>query len=269
MLMGKRGPHSLWTEAVAYAAWVSNYLPVAGKSLTPYEALWGIKPDISDLRIWGCLAYVLVPRKDRDTLEPIFVPGMFVGMDPDVKGWRVRVGNKTVRSRDVRFLEHKPGVTTTPTLITQVELDQIFAEDFPVLADESTSAVAPVPPSSPIVQLPQATSEEADDDEEVLGSLSAPLRKPIRVAVTPCKGKGSDYRPVSPAPTPVVEGDIHPAQGSLEQNQATPSSAVDGHTAPTEPTPPLAGLPQEEEESNLLRRLFEAAPGRKHSLTLV
>jgi transposase InsO family protein len=248
MLMGKRGPHSLWTEAVAYAAWVSNYLPVAGKSLTPYEALWGIKPDISDLRIWGCLAYVLVPRKDRDTLEPIFVPGMFVGMDPDVKGWRVRVGNKTVRSRDVRFLEHKPGVTTTPTLITQVELDQIFAEDFPVLADESTSAVAPVPPSSPIVQLPQATSEEADDDEEVLGSPSAPLRKPIRVAVTPCKGKGSDYRPVSPAPTPVVEGDIHPAQGSLEQNQATPSSAVDGHTAPTEPTPPLAGLPQEEEE---------------------
>jgi transposase InsO family protein len=255
ILMGKRGPHSLWTEAVAYVAWVSNFLPVKGKPRTPFEAMWGRKPDISDLREWGCLAYVMVPKRERDTLDPKFVPGMFVGMDPNVKCWRVRVGNKTIRSRNVRFLEHKPGVTSATTLITQVELDLIFAEDFPVLADESVSstpAAARAPSMSPIALLPQVQS--SGPSEPATGAPARPTQQPTQVAVTPCKRSGSDHQPGGVSTPAEVAGDILPAQGSLEQNQDVPSPAVDEPHQPTSPeesSSTLAGLPQEEEQSGV------------------
>ena len=48
-----KGPGVLWVEAVQYVTWISNYLPVKGKDKTPFEAVWGRKPDVSNLRVWG------------------------------------------------------------------------------------------------------------------------------------------------------------------------------------------------------------------------
>lgn len=109
-----KGPSGLWYEAVAYVAWVSYYLPVQEKSFTPFQAMRGYKPDISNLRVWWCLAYVKIPDTEVDGLSPVLAPGMFVGMDPKVKGWRVRVGNKTVRSCNVYLFEDRPGATSSP-----------------------------------------------------------------------------------------------------------------------------------------------------------
>jgi hypothetical protein len=52
-------PKFLWGEAVRHAVWLKNHTSTkALQGLTPYEALTGNKPDLTDLRIWGCQVWV-------------------------------------------------------------------------------------------------------------------------------------------------------------------------------------------------------------------
>ena len=58
-----------WAEAVAIAAYLLNISPTRSvMHITPYEAWKGRKPQVSQLRIFGCIAYALVPsyRKKLD-----------------------------------------------------------------------------------------------------------------------------------------------------------------------------------------------------------
>lgn len=63
----------------------------------------GRVPDVSNLRKWGCLAYVKREKHQLSTLGAQSVPGMLVGVDSHTKGYRVRVGNKVLVSRNVHF----------------------------------------------------------------------------------------------------------------------------------------------------------------------
>ena len=57
---------------------------------TPYEALYGSKPDISMLRVWGCTAYVLV-QKDKRPLGSFgshMEKCIFIGYPPGYKAWK-------------------------------------------------------------------------------------------------------------------------------------------------------------------------------------
>jgi len=65
MLFEAKLPHSLWGEALTAQIHVWNHLPTSSlKSMTPYEAWLKRKPDVSHLRVWGCLAYVFI-QKDK------------------------------------------------------------------------------------------------------------------------------------------------------------------------------------------------------------
>jgi len=56
-------PYEFWEEAAAHSIYAYNrcHLPKIG--ITPYEAFYGVKPDVSDLRIFGSLAYVYIPKE--------------------------------------------------------------------------------------------------------------------------------------------------------------------------------------------------------------
>jgi transposase InsO family protein len=58
-------PKVYWSEAVYAANYVRNLCPVAGKSKTPWELWTGKKPDVSHLRVFGCVAYALIPKEER------------------------------------------------------------------------------------------------------------------------------------------------------------------------------------------------------------
>jgi len=63
-------PESFWAEAVNTAVYLHNRRPI--KSLegkTPHQAWNGIKPDLSQLRVFGCDAYLHVPDEQRTKLE--------------------------------------------------------------------------------------------------------------------------------------------------------------------------------------------------------
>ena len=96
--MGRGGQHGL-----------CNVSPAAGIDKTPWELFWGDKPDVSFLRIFGCKAFVRVPKDLRNKLEPVAQMGTFVGYEPGSKAYRVLVDGKIKVSRDVTFNEKTRG----------------------------------------------------------------------------------------------------------------------------------------------------------------
>ena len=69
MLYEAQLPPSFWGEALAAQIHVWNRLPTSSlKRMTPHEAWFKCKPDISHLRVWGCLSYVCMFRRTRDVL---------------------------------------------------------------------------------------------------------------------------------------------------------------------------------------------------------
>jgi hypothetical protein len=65
---GKAPSDKFLLEAVMCANYVLNRCPTkALRVITPYEAWNGRKPMVSHMRIFGCLAYALVPSTTSQT----------------------------------------------------------------------------------------------------------------------------------------------------------------------------------------------------------
>ena len=59
-------PECYWAEAVATAAYLRNRVPTRSlKSTTPYEKWFEIKPDLSHIRVIGCMCYVYIPEVNK------------------------------------------------------------------------------------------------------------------------------------------------------------------------------------------------------------
>ena len=52
------------------------------------EAWFKRKPDISHLRVWGCLDYVFVQKDKQCSLQPHMEKCVFVGYQSGYKGWK-------------------------------------------------------------------------------------------------------------------------------------------------------------------------------------
>jgi hypothetical protein len=101
---------SLWKEALETATLLYNVGPTTGRPLTPTELFYGVKPDVSSLRTFGCVAHVHLPSGQRSVFGPKTIPGMFTGYCPQSKAYRVYIGNGVWKEyRDVTILEHLRG----------------------------------------------------------------------------------------------------------------------------------------------------------------
>jgi len=80
-------PASFWNHAVAAYVYVWNRLPTAPlPKTTPYEEWYKKKPDMSNLRVWGCAAYVYIQRDKRKLLQSHMQKCVFVGYPVGYKG---------------------------------------------------------------------------------------------------------------------------------------------------------------------------------------
>ena len=103
-------PQKFWAEAVNTAVYLRNRSPtVSLKQVTPYERWIGEKPDVSNLRVFGCVAYVHVAREKRSKLDAKSRRAIFVGYPDGTKGYKLfDVSNGVfIRSRDVVFAEEE------------------------------------------------------------------------------------------------------------------------------------------------------------------
>ena len=59
-------PNEFWAEVVNTSVYVQNGSPTTSLSgITPYECLFRKKPDVSNLRVFRCVAYVHIPNNQR------------------------------------------------------------------------------------------------------------------------------------------------------------------------------------------------------------
>lgn len=81
-------PTFLGEAADAYVT-VQNKCPTNALSeKTPYELWHKRKPDISNLRIWGCSAYVHVQKDKRTGINSHMERCIFIGYPDGFKAWK-------------------------------------------------------------------------------------------------------------------------------------------------------------------------------------
>ena len=109
MLVHAGVPLNLWGEAVVTANYLKNRLPTKALKgyVTPYEKWFGRKPDVSHLKVFGCIAYAHVPDVLRRKLDEKAIKLRFIGYDQNTKGYRLydKVSQKVYKRRDVTFNE--------------------------------------------------------------------------------------------------------------------------------------------------------------------
>ena len=97
-----------WGEAILTATYLANRHPTTAlDGVTPLEAWTGRKPDIHHLRVFGCDAYVLIPKEKRTKLDDKTMKCRMLGYCSESKCYRLLDPgtNKVIRSRDVVFNE--------------------------------------------------------------------------------------------------------------------------------------------------------------------
>ena len=90
MLLDAKLSKKFWAESVATAVYLRNRCPskaVMGKM--PYKAWFGQKPMVDHLRVFGCGAYVHVPKDEQKKLDSKAKKCVLLGYGDTIKGYRL------------------------------------------------------------------------------------------------------------------------------------------------------------------------------------
>ena len=90
MLCHANLPHNFWAEALSTATYLRNRSPTKAETeMTPYEAWTGEKPRVDHLRIFGCQAFVHIPKDERKKLDSKSRKCILMGYGTTTKGYRL------------------------------------------------------------------------------------------------------------------------------------------------------------------------------------
>ncbi|EDN03770.1 hypothetical protein HCAG_01635 [Histoplasma mississippiense (nom. inval.)] len=153
-------PFKFWPEIARTAAFLSNRSPSSRLNMTPYQAWYGEKPDLSRLRVIGSRGEYLIPPKQRKKLtEPRTRPCILLGYE----------GNT-----NYRILLEDGRIVGTPN-----------AEFHEILTNPSTQTIEDV--GARLNGLPEATAAAAGGNKTT-GLLDQPSVS-IRQASVPASGR--------------------------------------------------------------------------------
>ncbi|CAI5725938.1 unnamed protein product [Peronospora destructor] len=134
-------PKTYWGEAVMTATFLRNRCPTRSISLeqSPYQVWTGRKPMLANLKVFGCHAFVAIPKEKRRKLDARAERCRFLGYSEHEKAYRFEdiTSGRIVISRDAKFMEN------------------VFCEDERQNTQVVTMDVAE-----------DATEDEASDDEQ-------------------------------------------------------------------------------------------------------
>ncbi|GJZ46102.1 ribonuclease H-like domain, reverse transcriptase, RNA-dependent DNA polymerase [Tanacetum coccineum] len=108
MMKATNMPQNFWAEAVRHAIHILNSVPTkALEDITPYEAIKKRKPNLENLRIFGCIAYAKVPSQHLTKLDDRSIKMVHLGSEQGSKAYRLYnpATHRICVSRDVKFKE--------------------------------------------------------------------------------------------------------------------------------------------------------------------
>ena len=141
-------PKMLWGEALHHATWLKNWTAThALDNKTPFEALYRMTPDLSDVQLWGCKAWVHDDKWSK--LDTRAREGRWLSFDVDARAHRIYWPNSGTVSveRDVYFVSAGLLEGEEP-YFRIISSEQTAAPDTPSTADSSSSSPSPSSPSS-------------------------------------------------------------------------------------------------------------------------
>ena len=115
MLISSGLSQNMWGEAILTANYLLNKVPRKKEDKTPYELWKGRKPSYKYLKVWGCLAKVLIPTPKKMKIGPKTVDCIFIGYAQNSNAYRFLVyesknpdihKNTIMESRNASFFEH-------------------------------------------------------------------------------------------------------------------------------------------------------------------
>lgn len=203
-------PTYLWDELIKTANYVLNRCETSALvSSTPFQHLYQVKPDISHLRVIGCLAYVHIPAALRHKLAAKSIRSYLIGYDDKSKAYRCfePTKRKIYVSRDVifdesqmyafshRFLAHPTSQPTDSESImpTQHTSISITSNNLTQNLDAIPSNDIDLPPPSPDV-IPTAPDLQSSPPDHSSADIEPPS--------TPTSALSP---PSSPSSIPAVE----------------------------------------------------------------
>jgi hypothetical protein len=120
-------PMHLWAEAARTTVYVQNRLSHSALGFkTPEEMFSGKKPEVSHLKIFGCLVFVHILKEKRTKMDPSGKKGIFVGYCEVSKAFRIYIpGYHHIEiSRDVTFDED-----ATLKKSRRCQLEEVYEEE--------------------------------------------------------------------------------------------------------------------------------------------
>ena len=102
-------PMVFWALAATYITHIRNRTIPSMKEHTPLELFFNEKPSLQTLRPFGCKVFIYQPKDTRGKLDPAAHPGIFVGYEQGVKGYKVydTKRRRIYMSRDLLFYENE------------------------------------------------------------------------------------------------------------------------------------------------------------------
>ena len=160
-----------WGYAFLAMIYVRNRSWSTGANCIPYTALHGRNPDLSNLRVFGCPAFVHIDSSQRVKFSAKAWQGIFVGYAFDSPAWLVYnpVTHKVIRSRSVTFDESwSPSSHVSRTSGEPLPLS-------PTLPTSSNDS------GEPILSHPLVDYDDVDNETRTLPQESARAANAIRL----------------------------------------------------------------------------------------
>lgn len=168
MLINSGLPGNLWGEALLMANYILNRVPHKKKGSIPYELWKGKLPDYKYLKVWGCLAKVLIPPPKQPKQGAKTVDCYYLG--------------NAENSSAYRFLVFKSGISEIqPNTIIESREATFFENVFPHKRD--TDSVAQKRPIEMISQDEQTL--EGNNDNEIINEPRRSKRERISKSFGP------------------------------------------------------------------------------------
>ena len=139
MLELKNFAAHLWDEAMHAIEYIQNRVPHSSmKGKTHFEAYFGHKLDVSNLRVFGSIAWARIPLDKRRDFQPQNIECLFIGYPNESKGFKLLDINTKyiIIKRSVKFDEPlqevellKEKTTEFPSYSTEYLDDEIGGDD--------------------------------------------------------------------------------------------------------------------------------------------
>ena len=83
-------PKKFWAEAVNTAVYVHNRSPTTAlEAKTPFDCWYNEEPDVSSMKVFGCLSFVHIPDSQRKKLDNKSLKAIFIGYPEGTKGYKL------------------------------------------------------------------------------------------------------------------------------------------------------------------------------------